>query len=230
MTNKTFIRISKVVTADQAALVAAGINIAEVNGDVSEAKKRNVNGWHMAETIRNALLDNLRANHLDPELVSISYRWWDEEGGGGGYIKEISGLVNIIPYLQRHGAPHGASFKAASLWPWITEHVDLDPELYDVIASKYGLKHNAKTNSSGLDYLDPSHPRYSQKLAASVLAWEAMEDESLLRGVPPKRAITKWLQDNHKAIGLELSKNGIDEAATVANWNTTGGAPATPDE
>lgn len=229
MTNKTFIRISQVVTADQAALVAAGINIAEVDGNVSEAKKKNVNGWHMAETIRNALLDNLGANHLDPELVSIVYLWWNEEGFTD--VKKISGLVNIIPCLQRYGAPHGASFKAATLWPWIAKQVDLDPEIYDVIASTYGLKHNSKTktDSSVPGYLDPSHPRYSPKLAASVLAWEAMEDENLCRGVSPKSAITTWLTNNHKAIGLDLSKSGIGEVATVVNWKTTGGAPVTPD-
>lgn len=227
MTNKTFIRISQVVTADQAALVAAGINIAEVGGNVSEAKKRNVNGWHMAETIRDALLNNLGANHIGPELVSIMYLWGNEEGGTD--VKEISGLVNIIPYLQRYGAPQRASFTAATLWPWIAENVDLDPELYNVIASMYGLTHNTKTDSNVSGYLDPSHPRYSPKLAASVLAWEAMEDENLRRGVSPKSAITTWLTDNHKAIGLNLSKSGIGEVATVVNWKTTGGAPVTPD-
>lgn len=40
MTNKAFIRINKVVTADQAALVAAGINPVEVNNDVSVASPR----------------------------------------------------------------------------------------------------------------------------------------------------------------------------------------------
>ncbi|MGL5522804.1 MAG: hypothetical protein ACRDCY_02680 [Aeromonas veronii] len=67
MTTRTFILINKTVTAEQAALVAAGINPAEVNDSVSEAKKGNHYGWEIAVTVRNALLKALLPKSMQLE-------------------------------------------------------------------------------------------------------------------------------------------------------------------
>ncbi len=94
------------------------------------------------------------------------------------------------------------------------------------------------------DYLDPNHPRYSGKLAASVRAWQAMDDENLLRGKNPIPAMTEWLETRYKDFGLvhrqDSKQHGyktgdridgaIKEAARVANWQTEGGAPKTPEK
>lgn len=78
------------------------------------------------------------------------------------------------------------------------------------------------------EYLDPSHSRYSYRLAAAVRAWEAVS-ESGNRGV--KAAIESWLRDHAEELGLvyqgKPSDKAIKEVATVANWNTAGGAPKT---
>ena len=82
------------------------------------------------------------------------------------------------------------------------------------------------------DYLDPTHPRYAAKLAASVKAWLAMEDENLLNGKKPKAAMEDWLSSRYSDLGLtykgKINNTAIEEAAKVANWETDGGAPATP--
>jgi hypothetical protein len=83
-------------------------------------------------------------------------------------------------------------------------------------------------------YLDPAHPRYSAKLAAAIQAWLAMDDERLLRGKRPRTALEDWLADNFVSLRLTNSRDGSmnntakEECAKVANWDTRGGAPATP--
>jgi hypothetical protein len=83
------------------------------------------------------------------------------------------------------------------------------------------------------DYLDPNHPRYAPKLAAAVRAWMALEDESSISGKSPKQALTKWLREHASEFELtdedgKPNETGIEEAAKVANWQRTGGAPKTP--
>jgi len=70
------------------------------------------------------------------------------------------------------------------------------------------------------DYLDPKHPRYAPKLAAAVMAWQAVTDPGK---ISPKAALTNWLS-SHKD-DFCLSANGIEEAAKVANWAPQGGSP-----
>ncbi|HUX72364.1 MAG TPA: hypothetical protein VMV25_00545 [Steroidobacteraceae bacterium] len=79
------------------------------------------------------------------------------------------------------------------------------------------------------EYLNPKHPRHSQKLAATIRAWEAVTDD---QGKHPKTAITDWLEKHAVEYGLiktdgTLNKEGIDDCAKVANWRPEGGAPKT---
>jgi hypothetical protein len=83
------------------------------------------------------------------------------------------------------------------------------------------------------DYLNPKHPRYAPKLAAAVFAWLATDGKSATKGKSPKQALTKWLRENASEFGLtdddgKPNETGIEEAAKVANWQLTGGAPKTP--
>ena len=87
--------------------------------------------------------------------------------------------------------------------------------------------------SSRQAYLDPNHERYAPKLAAAVNAWEAMEDASLYAGKSPKKALEAWLKAHAADFDLILqdghpNRNGITEAAKVANWQPSSGAPKTP--
>lgn len=79
-------------------------------------------------------------------------------------------------------------------------------------------------------YLDPTHPRYSKKLAAAVLAWEAVTESN---GKSIKAELEDWLEKHAKELGLikpcgEINKSGVWEVAKIANWDLSGGAPKTP--
>lgn len=82
------------------------------------------------------------------------------------------------------------------------------------------------------DYLDPNHPRYSQKLAATVNAWLELEGSDL--GVrTAKQSLERWLREHAPSYGLsdedgKPNEKGIEECAKVANWKQKGGAPKTP--
>jgi hypothetical protein len=79
-------------------------------------------------------------------------------------------------------------------------------------------------------FQDPSHPRYSSKLAAAVAAWDGVESAAPNKSV--KQTIERWLRENAASFGL-VDDNGnplsdvISELAKVVNWNTKGGAPKT---
>ena len=85
-------------------------------------------------------------------------------------------------------------------------------------------------------YLNPQDPCFSAKLSAAIGAWQAVKaDPGLVRNKSVKMALTIWLNKHAAHYGLTKddgtpNKQAIDDAAKVANWVTTGGAPKTPDE
>lgn len=83
------------------------------------------------------------------------------------------------------------------------------------------------------DYLNPINPRYAPKLAAAVRAWQAVGAD--MNGKTPKQALAKWLREHATEFGMtddegKPNETGIEEAAKVANWQPSGGAPKTPGE
>lgn len=191
MTIKTFIKINATVSADQAALVAAGINPADVNNSVSEAKKGNYWGWDIAITVREALLNNLCDNKIfDPEPVLIKY--CDTYGNG---VTQISDLVNIIPALLEMGVPDSARFQAPSLWQWIAKNVSIDPEICDWINECYPT-HNTKPSPSERQLTDAQHGEYIDPVAELTERLRQAETEiaALKVGIPQFRHITPLLE------------------------------------
>tara|TARA_Y100001934_G_scaffold95691_1_gene118152 strand:+ start:1928 stop:2644 length:717 start_codon:yes stop_codon:yes gene_type:complete len=87
-------------------------------------------------------------------------------------------------------------------------------------------------NDDNASYLDPEHPRFSPKLAASVKAWLAFEDSELYQGKGVTDALREWLEVHYKKLGLthqnKKSQNAIEQVVSVTNWNLKGGSPKTP--
>jgi len=119
--------------------------------------------------------------------------------------------------------------------------IDLTLSIVDVTSLKKWLSTRGMSTGfffpkrdEGGEFLDPKHPRYSQKLAASILAWRAMESDGLLKGKSVKQSLEKWLRVNADQFKLcdedgKPNEKGIEECAKVANWQQKGGAPKTPD-
>ena len=80
---------------------------------------------------------------------------------------------------------------------------------------------------SNLPYMDKKNPYYAPKLSIAIMAWEEVTNNPyLLQNKSPKKAIEAWLETN--ASKFDLSTQAIGEIAKIANWNTKGGAPCTP--
>jgi hypothetical protein len=80
------------------------------------------------------------------------------------------------------------------------------------------------------DYLNPQHPRYTKKLAATITAWQSATEP---KGKTPKQALSKWLREHAAEYGLTDDEGNpqekvIEELAKVANWKPEGGASSTP--
>ncbi|WP_180338224.1 hypothetical protein [Bartonella mastomydis] len=80
-------------------------------------------------------------------------------------------------------------------------------------------------------FQDPNHPHYAPKLAAVVAAWEVVHEAAPNKSV--KATLAEWLQENANQYDLRDKKSGklkndvIEQLASVANWDPTGGAPKT---
>jgi hypothetical protein len=90
------------------------------------------------------------------------------------------------------------------------------------------------TENDRPDYLDPTHAKYAPKLAAAIEAWTAIaQDDEATSGKSVKQALMAWLRRHADRYGLTKddgnpNEQGIEEAAKVANWDSSGGAPRTP--
>lgn len=85
-------------------------------------------------------------------------------------------------------------------------------------------------DSDSPDYLNQDHKRFAPKLAAAVLAWQAVTNPM---GKSAKQALKKWLGEHAAELGLtddegKPNETGIEEVAKVANWQPGGGAAKTP--
>jgi hypothetical protein len=84
-------------------------------------------------------------------------------------------------------------------------------------------------------YLNRGDPCFSPKLFAAIGAWMAVKaDPGLRRGKSVKSALSTWLNQHAAQYGLTKrdgtpNNTAIEEAAKVANWESTGGAPKTPE-
>lgn len=100
------------------------------------------------------------------------------------------------------------------------------------LASK-GQKSEFFFSQDDRNILDCNGQFYAPKLAAAIKAWEAVtKNPSLTKGKSAKDAMKKWLKDNAQELGLIktdgiINAEAVEQAATVANWQLTGGAPRT---
>jgi hypothetical protein len=72
-----------------------------------------------------------------------------------------------------------------------------------------------------LDFLNPKHPCYSPKLAASYCAWKAISQLASINTKDVKENLNIWINENLSQFdknGKSLKSGAIEDAATVANW------------
>jgi len=190
----------------QAALLVCNLDPARYQSTVEDADAaQRPSGYEAAKAaISNALQMELIEGQLIPH-----YYYNDEAGPPAG---EVDGSID----------PAESIVEVESLRAWLAGR-----------GVTTGFFFPTKTLRKSPAYLDRNHPRYAPKLAAAVAAWEACSDNSTTQGKSPKQALTNWVLENAKEFGLcsdegVQNREGINQVATVANWDPKGGAPRTP--
>lgn len=230
------------LTMEQAAALIAGVdpNIVVFSNEVAQyfcdketghTKSTDISRVNTAfSALRNAIL----AKKLKAKIMHDS-RPFDESAQ-----RDLIDLIESREYFNlgpEHVAEEDEKFHSGYFIKekpnWSATMIDLD-ELKKWLISmnmKTGFFFEKKEKAS--HYLNQDHPRYSAKLAAAIKVWEIMEDENLLAGKSAKSAMTNWLQANYKELELvyngKISNNAIEQVVSVVNWQTSGGAPKTPD-
>ncbi len=90
------------------------------------------------------------------------------------------------------------------------------------------------TSQEEADYLNPNHENYAPKLAAGIHGWEyTSKHPEYYAGKTVKQGLQKWLRENAALYGLTKddgspNEQAIEDISKVANWDISGGAPASP--
>ena len=192
-------RLCDELSVFQAAILTAGGD----PGDFENGSRQKPLGFEAAQ---NAISNALRRGSIEGNVVPMTRGGIDEE------IYQIAIPDTVDIYSSR--------VELESLRKWLSSRGLSDGFFFPNSSRRH-------------DYLDPDHPRYAPKLAAAVRAWMALDGESSISGKSPKQALTKWLREHAREFGLtdedgKPNETGIEEAAKVANWQPTGGAPKTP--
>ncbi|MDF1645325.1 MAG: hypothetical protein P1U80_14220 [Pseudomonadales bacterium] len=196
-------RLCDELTIIQASLLLAGED-PEAQQDYVESHtpQNRPSGYDAAKA---AISRGLLGGYIEGQVVEE-----DEHDINGNFIGKVSGtLVLEKSYV-----------KVDSLRQWLSGRGVSTGFFFPAISVKQ-------------NYLDHNHPRYSAKLAAAISAWLSLEDTQLSR-ITPKQALEKWLRENASDFNLcdedgKPNETGIIECAKVANWQTKGGAPRTPE-
>lgn len=200
-----FWHFSDDLTTVQATLLIFGVDPSEIQDDVlGDNPFFKPSGF---DAVFNAMTSDILNNKLNATIRYPAF--------GGGF-SEYPHDDNAEPYWK------ATKVNVSDLKAWLLSK-NYKPAFF------FG-----EQSSNEPDYLNPNHQRYSAKLAASIKAWQAMEDENLLlRKSSPKSAMIDWLTIKYEELGLtyenKISIEAIKDCAKVANWHK-GGAPITPEK
>lgn len=227
MESMDFWRLCDEIDAHHAALLIIGLD--------PSGEYQSCDGWlvHEQPLHYHACMTALKNAILSKKLPATirrdaRERGWDEEPSvDERYAEEVESTdlnSDALRLLQRRRVIYRiepnwrrTTIRVSDLKSWLTER-----------GFQTGFFFPQHTDTP--DYLSPSHPRYSSKLAAAVAAWSNTTDEP---GRTPKQRLEKWLRENAAKFGLtdeegKLNATAIEECAKVANWKPQGGAAGTP--
>jgi hypothetical protein len=196
--------------------------------------------WRLCDELTVIQAALLIAN-CDPSGIAAYVEGWNEEKRPAGYEAAKAAISNSL----RRGAIAGKLVKIYEndengFAHAVLDSIDLASSRIEVDSLREWLSRRGLNSGFFFpekqdvsDYLDPRHPRYAPKLAAAVLAWRAVGNESASSGKSPKQVLMKWLREHAADFGMtdeegKPNETGIEEAAKVASWQLTGGAPKTP--
>lgn len=201
------------------------------------------NHWHLSEELTAHDAACLIVG-IDPEETNKHFEWIHEHDLNKhnfkvvprGYTATRNALLVALRTKAIEGIYH-QDYDANHQWTDVSECYVNVSSLKEWL-SKKGFKSGFFFPDSrpDKDYLDKSHPNYSPKLAAAIMAWQAVGNEATYKnnGKKAKQNLINWLTGHAAEFDLikpdgEINNEAIEnQIAMVANWDNKGGAPATP--
>ncbi len=191
-------------------------------------------GISRVQTAYKAMINAILVGNLKAKIMHDSRPFDEDDQRNLIDLMELGEFYNVRPEnVAEEGEKYLNEYFIKEKPNWATSLVEVDE------VKEWLVRRNMRTGfffegtDTVNDYLDKGHPRYSAKLAAAIKVWEAMDDENLLSGKSTKSAMTEWLETRYKELELvhngKISKNAIENVVAVVNWQTTGGAPKTPE-
>lgn len=190
-------RLAQSVTVSEAALLVLDIEPEDLAFGLERKSSDHQPRGYAA--IKKAILSNIEHGNLSGEI--IRYPQMVEE---------------YEPTSEPPPDPTRSWVAVPSLIDWLTSRGQTTGYFFRKVRLPEGLR-------------DERHPRYSRKLALAVAAWEAFDEFPPGHGTTKQR-LEKWIRDHAVEFGLtnengKPSESVITEIATIANWDTRGGAP-----
>jgi hypothetical protein len=210
---------------DELSVIQAALLIADTDPSTDHAY---VEGWNVEnrpagyEAAKTAIVNAISGKRL-PASIRYSIRYPDHHKDEPNSDETISQDEhgNVL-YAKRQPDLILTTVRVEDLRAWL---------------SSRGLKTGFffPDSVSKPNYLDATHPNYAPKLAAAIEAWVAITSTpELTKAKSVKQALLIWLRSQAGRFGLikddgNPNESGIEEVAKVANWETKGGAPKTPE-
>ena len=209
--------------------------------DLNDLELSSLDFWRLCDQL-NIIQASLLVSGHDPSSDQKYVEGWDAEKRPLGYeaVKAALSAALISDSIKGKLRELEDYDSNGNCIGFQEDTIDLEKSVIGVADLKTWLAERGmnsgfffpKTNNDA-EFLDPNHPRYSHKLAATISAWRAMDNGGMLKGKTPKQSLEKWLRLNADRFGLsdddgKPNEKGIEECAKVGNWQQKGGAPKTP--
>lgn len=202
--------------------------------------------WRLCDELSIVQASLLVVGH-DPSNDANYVEQWDYHDRPEGYEACKAAIIAAVRSKEIDATPVmvvNSQFDndIEQYYEYETKDLDLEKTKVSVLSLKIFLQNKGiksgfffNKEADSADYLDIRSPCYSPKLAAAINAWGAVSgDAKLRRGKTVKQALVNWLTVHAAQYGLvkddgRPNENGIEEIAKIANWDTKGGAPKTPE-
>lgn len=200
-------------------------------------------GYYAPSSVLWLLADELTIKHIcllflneDPEIYQ-GHNWREQRGGvPRGYLAIEEALLGSLRKGKLVGTIHPRYVEwGQDEGALIPNSIDPDTSTIDMDSLKEWLKgKNVEINhlfelapSVPTSCRDREHPNYSPRLAATVAAWDHVS-ENFQEHICVKEQLRVWLEENAAHFGidgdeLKPTKNFLNAATLIANWNSTGG-------
>lgn len=231
-------RLCDVLSLEDAAVLLAGYNPEEIDRCCNDTNF--LQNYPGITPFRSALIGAVKAGTLKARIgYDAHVRQWDEYPGiGWGVAKDAEDGMTTI-FFNKNPNWSQTLIGVEELKRWLTKRGWTSGFFFpgnEIVTEQE--KGGTKTNNSP-DPKDKNSKFFSPKLAATIEAWETLQQDHKLQDANAVvKAATDWLTENAERLSILWTdpktgkaappKSTITSMAKIINWNDKGGVNKTP--